>query len=127
MLLKTESELQKSQRLAIMGQMAATVAHEIRNPLGIIKSTSDVLREKYQNTSTPDEMFNFINEEINRLNRLVNDFLSFSREPNLNITVNDLHKLVQEAITSFKAEDSRVSFEPDKKRPASFYNRRGNN
>jgi len=105
MLLKTEAELQKSQRLAIMGQMAATVAHEIRNPLGIIKSTSDVLREKYQNTSEPDEMFNFINEEINRLNRLVNDFLSFSREPNLNITVNDLHKLVQEAIISFKAEE----------------------
>ncbi len=105
MLLKTETELQKSQRLAVMGQMAATVAHEIRNPLGIIKSTSDVLREKYQDTARPDEMFGFINEEINRLNRLVNDFLSFSREPKPNLSVNDLYQLTREAINSYPEDE----------------------
>jgi len=115
MLLKTETELQKSQRLAVMGQMAATVAHEIRNPLGIIKSTSDVLREKYQDTTQPDEMFGFINEEINRLNRLVNDFLSFSREPKLNISKNDLYQLARQAIHSYPEEEfgkTDIIFDP---------------
>ena len=109
LLVKTETELQQSQRLAAMGQMAATVAHEIRNPLGIIKSTSDVLREKYQDPDVPDEMFDFINEEIGRLNRLVNDFLSFAREPQLNMAEHNLDDLVNDAANAFRAEHSEAT------------------
>ncbi|HPN45252.1 MAG TPA: ATP-binding protein [bacterium] len=115
LLIKTDVELQQSQRLAAMGQMAATVAHEIRNPLGIIKSAGDVLREKYQKPEQPDEMWDFINEETGRLNRLVNNFLSFSREPQLHLAVHDLQQLVQEAINSFNAEklgETHVVFKP---------------
>ncbi len=104
MLVKTEAELQQSQRLAAMGQMAATVAHEIRNPLGIIKSTSDVIKETYQDPEKPNEMFDFITEEIARLNRLVNDFLSFAREPKLTIAQHNISSIVQDAVTSFNAE-----------------------
>lgn len=103
--LKTEAQLQQSRRLAAMGQMGATMAHEIRNPLGIIKSTSDVLRERYENPEKPDELFSYINDEIKRLNRLVNDFLSLSREPVLNADDYNLKDIISMAIRSFETEN----------------------
>lgn len=76
-LFQTEERLRQQAGLAQLGQMAAMVAHEIRNPLSIIKGAADVLRKKY--SSRGDELFDFIPDEINRLNRLVNDFLQFAR------------------------------------------------
>jgi signal transduction histidine kinase len=78
-LLKSFEIMRRSERLALMGQMAASMAHEIRNPLGIMKGTADVLRELYDNPEKPNELFDFIPYEIKRLNRLVNDFLTFAR------------------------------------------------
>lgn len=77
-LLGIERELTAKTRLAHLGQMAAMVAHEIRNPLSIIKGSADVLRKKY--AKAEDELFDFIPDEIDRLNRLVNDFLQFARK-----------------------------------------------
>lgn len=80
-LLTTEHRLQEQTRLAHLGQMTAMVAHEIRNPLSIIKGSADVLQKKY--ASENEELFSFIPEEIDRLNRLVNDFLQFARKKDL--------------------------------------------
>ncbi|MBN2001454.1 hypothetical protein JW935_28170 [candidate division KSB1 bacterium] len=104
--LKTETKLFESQRLASMGQMAATVAHEIRNPLGIIKSTSDLLKEEYYDRENPNELWNYINDEIKRLNRLVNDFLALSREPKLVQTETDLGQLLQDAVSTFRTDNN---------------------
>lgn len=82
-LFRAEEALQRQNRLAQLGQMAAMVAHEIRNPLSIIKGSADVLQKKYASQS--DELFDFIPEEINRLNRLVSDFLQFARRRNLTL------------------------------------------
>jgi signal transduction histidine kinase len=101
---KTESRLHESLRLAAMGQMAATVAHEIRNPLGIIKSTSDVLRERYHPPKHPDELFDYIDDEIKRLNRLVDDFLSFARTPELTLNRHNLVKIVGDGVSTFRTE-----------------------
>lgn len=82
-LFRAEEALHQQNRLAQLGQMAAMVAHEIRNPLSIIKGSAEVLQKKYASQS--DELFDFIPEEINRLNRLVNDFLQFARRRNLHL------------------------------------------
>jgi len=79
LLLKSYEKMRRSERLALMGQMAASMAHEIRNPLGIMKGTADVLKELYDDPAQPNELFEFIPSEIRRLNRLVNDFLTFAR------------------------------------------------
>jgi signal transduction histidine kinase len=107
-ILKTENELNQSKRLASMGQMSATMAHEIRNPLGIIKSTSDVLRERYEKPDEPDELFSFINEETMRLNRLVNDFLSLSREPKLETGIYDIAGILKGAIDKVRPENKYI-------------------
>ncbi|MDZ7344053.1 MAG: ATP-binding protein [candidate division KSB1 bacterium] len=96
--LRTQENLRRSERLAAMGQMAATVAHEIRNPLGIIKSTAEVLRQRYENPLQPDELFSFIPSEVRRLNRLVDDFLSLTRDRQLTISSSDLVKTVERAL-----------------------------
>jgi len=103
--LRTQENLRRSERLATMGQMAATVAHEIRNPLGIIKSTAYVLRQRYENSAQPDELFEFIPSEVRRLNHLVNDFLSLARDKQLNFSPSDLVKTVEKAITMVRSDE----------------------
>ena len=102
--LRTEASLRRAERLASMGQMAATVAHEIRNPLGIIKSTADVLKGRYDKGDAPDELFEFIPSEVRRLNRLVDDFLSFSRERELHLEKKDLAETIQKALAMIRQE-----------------------
>ncbi|HFE52096.1 MAG TPA: hypothetical protein ENK07_01560 [Bacteroidetes bacterium] len=96
-LLRAEESLRRRERLAAMGQMAATVAHEIRNPLGIIKGTADVLKQRY-GRGQADELFDYIPEEVERLNRLITDFLLLSREPDLKLETVDLGALVERVV-----------------------------
>ncbi len=104
LLVKTHESLRQSERLAAMGQMAATVAHEIRNPLGIIKSTADVLNSKYNSKEQPDELFDFIPSEVRRLNRLVSDFLTFARDREIQPLANDLLSTVKKSLSSLEDE-----------------------
>ena len=113
LLMRTQEKLVQTERLALMGQMSAVLAHEIRNPLGIIRGTADVLRARYQNKDRPDPLFEYIPEEINRLNKLVNDFLVLSRDGALNLTLENLNDLVRETVHKMRLdeEQSTVRFE----------------
>ncbi|MCG8608220.1 hypothetical protein MJD09_24955, partial [bacterium] len=103
-LIKTHESLRRNERLAAMGQMAATVAHEIRNPLGIIKSSADVLRSKYDSADAPDELFDFIPSEVRRLNRLVSDFLAFARDRELVTNASDLKQTISKTLSTLQDE-----------------------
>ena len=94
-LLKSYESMRRSERLAMMGQMSASVAHEIRNPLSIIKSTGDVLKDMYNNQQNPNELFDFIPSEVKRLNRIVTDLLTFAREPKLDLQPSDINATVE--------------------------------
>jgi signal transduction histidine kinase len=111
LLIRTQESLKQSEKLAAMGQMAASMAHEIRNPLGIIKSTADVLKEKYANVNQSDELFEYISEEVKRLNLLVNNFLSFAREPKLNPQSADLNQVVKKAVSAIERKISDQQIE----------------
>lgn len=104
LLIRTQESLRKSEKLAVMGQMAASMAHEIRNPLGIIKSTADVLKEKYADKNRSDELFDYISEEVRRLNHLVNNFLSFARDPKLNLKMSHLDQVIIKAVSAIERE-----------------------
>lgn len=76
-LARAEAAALRSAQLAAMGQMVATVAHELKNPLGIIKNTAERIRTKY---GVPDEpLFDFIPEEVDRLDSLLRRYLQFAR------------------------------------------------
>jgi len=101
-LVRIHESLRRNERLAAMGQMAATVAHEIRNPLGIIKGTADVIRSRYATDDEADELFDFIPSEVRRLNRLVSDFLAFARDRELERTATDLRASIEKSLLSLE-------------------------
>jgi len=105
LLMRTHESLQQSEKLAAMGRMAASMAHEIRNPLGIIKGTADVLKEKYAAQEKSDELFDYISAEVQRLNYLIANFLSFAREPKLNPKTADIKIVVEKAVAAIERED----------------------
>ncbi len=108
-LVRTERTLMEQHHLAELGQMSAMVAHEIRNPLSIIKGSADVLRKQYQ--SEQNELFDFIPQEIERLNRLVNNFLSFARKRTLEEKPVSLVPLIQQQIQLLG--DDRITLDGD--------------
>jgi signal transduction histidine kinase len=76
---KLERELAERERLASLGQMAATVAHEVKNPLSAIKSIVQVMREDENVAREYNYDLNLITGEVDRLSRSVSQLLSFSR------------------------------------------------
>jgi len=76
---KTEAQLVRSDKLAALGQLAAGVAHEIRNPLTSINILIHSLTENYPAGSSNREDFKVIAEEINRINEIVDQFLRFAK------------------------------------------------
>lgn len=76
---KLERQLAERERLAVLGQMAATVAHEVKNPLSAIKSITQVMREDKEVSREYARDLDLINGEVDRLNRTVSQLLSFSR------------------------------------------------
>jgi len=85
------------------GTMAASVAHELRNPLNIIEATNDTIRKKY--AQNQDEMFEYIPQEIRRLNSLIDDFLRFARTPQLHPETVDIVSLIERVKMGFPQEE----------------------
>lgn len=77
--LSLQEEAARQERLAALGGMAAVLAHEIRNPLGAIKGLAQFLGEKRASDATQTEMTQTIATEASRLERLVNDLLTYAR------------------------------------------------
>lgn len=95
-----EREIMQNEKLVSMGRMVAGIAHEIRNPLGIIRSSSELLvtrvGDKDQLTT---RILQAINEEAVRLSKTVGDFLDYARPRALNLSPVDLGQLLDQALT----------------------------
>jgi signal transduction histidine kinase len=77
---QAQAEAQRSERLAALGQMSAGLAHEIRNPLGVIKGSAEMLHQKLgESNPLASELAGYISSETNRLSALVTRFLDFAR------------------------------------------------
>lgn len=90
---RTFDRLKKADRLAALGQLSAGIAHEIRNPLGSIKGSIEILEGEIPETSPRRDFIRIIKEETARLNDIVGEFLKFARPPKpakQPVSVNDL-------------------------------------
>ena len=77
---QAQEEARRSERLAALGQMSAGLAHEIRNPLGVIKGSVEMLQQKLgESNPLANELAGYIASETNRLSALVTRFLDFAR------------------------------------------------
>jgi len=83
--LKLKEKLSRAEHLSTLGEMVAGISHEIRNPLGIIKSSSELLKKKMAGYDPSNTIPDIIIEESVRLNNIITDFLNFAkpRIPNM--------------------------------------------
>jgi signal transduction histidine kinase len=74
-----EEQLRRAEKLSTLGEMAAVLAHEIRNPLGSIRGTAEILKDDYKPGEPKHEFIEIQIKETERLNRVVEDFLRMAR------------------------------------------------
>ena len=94
-----EAELRRSERLAAVGEMAARIAHEIRNPLASISGSVQILQcspEREQGSPEHGKLMQIMVREVDRLNDLIGDFLLYSRPANPQLECMALAPLVEE-------------------------------
>jgi len=97
---QTQASLRRSERLAALGQLTAGLAHELRNPLGTIKASAEMLT-KGTVKSRPDvmsEMAGYIGSEVDRMSGLVSSFLDFARPLQLRAVTAELRPVIEEAV-----------------------------
>lgn len=115
---KLENELHQNEKLASMGRMVASIAHEIRNPLGIIRSSSEILwgRAKKQGSSDV-RLLEAIFDESKRLSQTVNDFLDYARPKQPRMDRVDLVRVWQEMFSFLDSEVKKKNVTVEKEFP----------
>jgi two-component system sensor histidine kinase HydH len=102
-----ESQLNQAERLAALGQMCAGVSHEIRNPLGIIRSTAELLGGMPDAQETQKKLSAVIVEESSRLNNIVMEFLDFARPQEPHFQACHLEEIIQKNLLFLAPEFAR--------------------
>src|ERR1700689_2545729 len=96
---RAEADARRSERLAALGQMSAGLAHEIRNPLGVIKGSAEMLSQKLgESNPLATELAGYISSETNRLSALVTRFLDFARPLHADLVPQDITVVVDRAL-----------------------------
>jgi signal transduction histidine kinase len=102
---QAEEAVRRSDRLAALGQLAAGLAHELRNPLGTIRASAEMLnRSVATENEVAREVAGFIAEEVDRTNSLVTRFLDFVRPLQLRRAPADLAQVLDRSVTMVERE-----------------------
>lgn len=103
-LLEMEERVKRFEKMAAMGEMAAIMAHEIKNPLASISGSIQLLREDMSDNPQQDRLMRIIHREADRLGSLVNNFLLFARPPVGKIEKFELGKSITDTIYLFEKD-----------------------
>ncbi len=110
-----EEELRRSERLAAVGGLSASIAHEIRNPLAAISGSIQMLRERSDPADIESaRLMEIVLREVDRLDTLISDFLRFARPGPLHLGPVRVAEVVQEVLSVFEATRPRdIAVETD--------------
>ncbi|MGD1022643.1 MAG: ATP-binding protein [Candidatus Sulfotelmatobacter sp.] len=98
---QAQEAARRSERLAALGQMSAGLAHEIRNPLGVIKGSAEMLHQKLgESNPLATELAGYISSETNRLSALVTRFLDFARPLHAELLPQEITTVLDRALHS---------------------------
>jgi signal transduction histidine kinase len=118
---KSRKHLRQAERMAMVGELAAGVAHTIRNPFTSIKMRLFSMSRSLELSDVQNEDLQVISDEIGRIDKIVQNFLEFSRTPKLQIEPCHLEKLVQSVLKlleyRLKEYNAVVSFSYDQALP----------
>src|SRR5581483_3810503 len=95
---RSREDLIRATKLAVVGEMAAVMAHEVRTPLGILRSSAQMLQRELHLSATGQEMAGFVVSETDRLNRLVSTLLECARPRPPIFQYQDVHAVIRRAV-----------------------------
>jgi signal transduction histidine kinase len=98
-----EEDIKRSERLAMLGETAAGLAHEIRNPLGAISLFVSMLRRDLKDKPESLELLSQIDRSIRSLDGVVSNVLHFAQSRRLNVAPTNIHSVVQELYQHFSS------------------------
>ena len=117
---EAQEEARRSERLAALGQLSGGLAHELRNPLAVIKGSAETLSRKLANSDPiTTELAGYISSEVNRMNALVTRFLDFARPHELEERQEKIPPLVELAVKAARDRwpeanvEVECKFDPD--------------
>lgn len=105
-----EERMIRSEKLSVIGQLAAGVAHEIRNPLTALKGFTQLLRNKYIEQSY---YFDIMGTEIDRINLIVNEFMTLAKPHYNSFQFNDIERILQSVLSILETQAMLLGVEVD--------------
>ena len=108
-----EERLQQMEKLASIGELAAGLAHEIKNPLAGIKGSLQLIEQDNLEESSKKRLYNVIQRDIYRLDHLLQDFLAFARPSQAKAQALNLENSVRTAIDNMRLSTPKVKFDLD--------------
>ncbi len=91
--------LVKTEKLAVLGQLASVIAHEVRNPMEPIKGSAELLQNAYKKDAVIKKYTQIIKEEISELSSFLDGFLEFARPPDLTFQFVEINSLIEETLS----------------------------
>lgn len=110
--LRLEEKLNQAERLVHLGKMVATVSHEIKSPLGIVRSTAEILEKRIAKLAPGNEhLAKIVVDETVRLNNIVVEFLDFARPQKANLKPSSVNQVVRKVLDFLSHELKRQQIE----------------
>lgn len=101
-----DQELKRSEKLAMLGETAAALAHEVRNPLGSLKLFVSLLRKDLVENKNAIELIDNIDNSVEALDNVVSNILRFSKNEHLDFAALNIHSLILEQVSHYQLQDN---------------------
>jgi len=112
--IRLKAQLSRAEHLSSLGEMVAGISHEIRNPLGIIMSSSELLKKKMSDYDPSNPIPNIIIEESSRLNHIITDFLNFAKPRTPHLASCKIEDIIEKNITFLASQIKEEGYTIDK-------------
>jgi two-component system sensor histidine kinase PilS (NtrC family) len=106
---RLEQQLRQTDRLRAVGELAASIAHEIRNPLASIAGSIEMLSVSAALSASEQKLLGIVLNESDRLNHIIEEFLAYARERAPELAPHELRPLIEEVVTLFRHNAAAVS------------------
>lgn len=103
---EAQAKLLQSEKLASMGQVAASMGHELRNPLSVIKNSTYYLKMKIKEDPKLVKHLEILDREIAAAEKIIDDLLTFTHTRELSTTLTDIHRMLEEVLSVADAPSS---------------------